>query len=150
MRLRLRVSISIASIFLFAVSGAAQTGIVAFGDSNTAGFGVARHEAFPAQLEGMLRAAGDDVRVFNAGVSGDTFVAMLARLDHCVPAGTPVAIVQGGYNDVQRRSVRSLLQFKRSYPGFGGEGSRFCCAASFIRIGTRLAPSSRGHTAPSS
>ena len=52
----------------------------------------------------MLRAAGNDVRVFNAGVAGDTFAAMLARLDQYVPAGMQIAIVQGGYNDVQRRS----------------------------------------------
>jgi len=104
MRLWLRIFITLASTVLLAGAGAAQTGIVALGDSNTAGFGVAHHEAFPAQLEGMLRAAGDNVRVFNAGVAGDTFAAMLARLDHYVPAGTQVTIVQGGYNDVQRRS----------------------------------------------
>src|SRR5829696_4242445 len=79
-------------------------GIVAVGDSNTAGFGVGRDQAFPAQLERLLRAAGHNVQVWNAGVSGDTFEAMLARLDRYVPDGMRVVILQGGYNDLLRRS----------------------------------------------
>ena len=43
-------------------------------------------------------------RRFNAGVAGDTFGAMLARLDYYVPARTQITILQGGYNDVQRGS----------------------------------------------
>jgi acyl-CoA thioesterase-1 len=93
------------SALLFAPQLLAQPiGIVALGDSNTAGFGVGRDQAFPAQLERLLRAAGHDVQVWNAGVSGDTFEAMLARLDRYVPAGMRVVILQGGYNDLLRRS----------------------------------------------
>jgi acyl-CoA thioesterase I len=79
-------------------------GIVALGDSNTAGFGVGRDQAFPAQLERMLRAAGHDIQVWNAGVSGDTFDRMLARLDRYVPDGMKIVILQGGYNDLLRRN----------------------------------------------
>jgi acyl-CoA thioesterase-1 len=93
-RRRIKPWVALFSALLFAPQVLAQPiGIVALGDSNTAGFGVGRDHAFPAQLERLLRAAGHDVQVWNAGVSGDTFEAMLARL-----------ILQGGYNDLLRRS----------------------------------------------
>ena len=44
--------------------------IVALGASNTYGKGVARNQAYPAQLEAILRAKGSDVRVVNAGING--------------------------------------------------------------------------------
>ena len=78
----------------------AQETVVALGDSNTSGAGIGRAVAFPAQLEAMLDAQGYNVRVINAGVPGDTFEGMLARLDRSVPPGTNLVIVQGGYNDV--------------------------------------------------
>ncbi len=46
--------------------------ILAFGDSLTAGLGVDPGDAFPVKLEAALKAKGHDVRVINAGVSGDT------------------------------------------------------------------------------
>ena len=48
--------------------------------SATAGFGVARQEAFPAQLEPLLRASGYDVQVFNAGISGDKPIIAYCRI----------------------------------------------------------------------
>ena len=78
--------------------------IVAIGDSNTAGFGVAHAQAFPARLETLLRAAGHDAQVWNAGIPGDTFGGISARLDRYVPDGIQVVIVQGGYNDLLRRT----------------------------------------------
>ena len=81
----------------------AHAQLVALGASNTAGKGVAPQEAYPAQLEVMLRAKGYTGRVVNAGVSGDTTADMLARLDTAVPNGTRVAILQPGGNDFRRR-----------------------------------------------
>ncbi len=66
-----------------AVSADAAT-IVAIGASNTYGKGVARNQAYPAQLEAILRAKGASVRVVNAGINGDTTESMLARLDRAV------------------------------------------------------------------
>src|SRR4051794_14474954 len=97
--------IVLSSVFLFAPQSLSQPiGIVALGDSNTAGFGVGRDQAYPAHLERMLRAAGHDVQVWNAGVTWDTFERMLARLDRYVPGGMRVVILQGGYNDLLRRN----------------------------------------------
>jgi acyl-CoA thioesterase I len=98
-----RAAILAAMLILGCGSAEAAT-IVALGASNTFGKGVARREAYPAQLEAMLRASGHDVRVVNAGVSGDTTAGMLARLDRAVPAGTGIVILQPGGND-RRKGV---------------------------------------------
>jgi acyl-CoA thioesterase-1 len=76
--------------------------VVALGASNTFGKGVARSQAYPAQLEALLRAKGLSVRVINAGINGDTTGGMLARLDRVVPKGTNVVILQPGGNDQRK------------------------------------------------
>jgi acyl-CoA thioesterase-1 len=75
--------------------------IVAFGDSNTAGFLTSKEETYPYRLEKLLRAKGYDVRVRNSGISGDTSGAGLARMDSAVPPGTDIAIVFFGRNDIR-------------------------------------------------
>jgi acyl-CoA thioesterase I len=85
----------------FGFAGSAQAQIVAFGASNVAGKGVGSSEAFPAQLERMLAAKGHNVRVANAGISGDTNAGMLARLDQAIPDGTRIVLlgaIGGTYN----------------------------------------------------
>jgi acyl-CoA thioesterase-1 len=73
--------------------------IVAFGDSLTSGLGLAESEAFPAKLEKALRARGRKVKVVNAGVSGDTAAAGLARVDWSIPDDASAVIVELGAND---------------------------------------------------
>ncbi len=75
--------------------------IVAIGASNTAGWGVGSQNAYPAQLEVMLKAKGYNVQVANAGKSFDTTTGMLRRLDAAVPKGTSIVIVQPGGNDLR-------------------------------------------------
>jgi acyl-CoA thioesterase-1 len=99
--------VAILSMGLFlAVAAAppAEAQVVAFGASNVAGFGVSRSEAFPAQLEEMLRAKGYPVTVTNAGVSGNGSQQMLERIDQAVPEGTRVVILDVGggmWNDAR-------------------------------------------------
>ena len=76
--------------------------IVALGASNTFGKGVERNQAYPSQLEAILRAKGYQVRVINAGVSGETTGQMLSRLNSAVPNGTSVVILQPGGNDARK------------------------------------------------
>lgn len=76
--------------------------IVAFGDSLTAGYNLPASAAFPAQLEKALRAKGFDVEIVNAGVSGDTTTAAMARLDWSIPDGTDGVIMELGANDALR------------------------------------------------
>ena len=89
----------LAAIFIFASAPASAATIVALGASNTYGKGVARNQAYPAQLEAILRAKGANVRVVNAGINGDTTEGMLERLDRAVPNGTSAVILQPGGND---------------------------------------------------
>jgi acyl-CoA thioesterase I len=88
----------------FAAGSAFAATIVALGASNTYGKGVARNQAFPAQLETILRAKGLNVRVLNAGINGDTTEGMLRRLDSAVPSGANAVILQPGGNDGRKGS----------------------------------------------
>lgn len=76
--------------------------IVAFGDSLTAGYGLAAADAFPNQLQHALDAKGLAVNVVNAGVSGDTTTGGLSRLDWSVAEGTDAVILELGANDALR------------------------------------------------
>lgn len=76
--------------------------ILAFGDSLTAGYRLKPDDAFPAQLEMALQAKGYKVRVINAGVSGDTTAAGLARVEWSAAEGADAAIVELGANDALR------------------------------------------------
>jgi acyl-CoA thioesterase-1 len=90
---------------LAATIGAAEAKplkLVALGDSLTAGYGVAADQAFPEVLEKALRAKGYDVKVINAGVSGETAGDGLARFDWSVPPDTGALIVELGANDMLR------------------------------------------------
>ena len=87
--------------------------ILAFGDSLTAGYGLAPDQAFPRQLEGLLRAALPGSVVVNAGVSGDTSAAGLARLPRVLQrlSGKPdLAIVELGANDLIRGVAPERMQ----------------------------------------
>lgn len=76
--------------------------LAVLGDSLTAGYGLAVHEAFPAQLEQRLRALGVEMTVLNAGVSGDTSAGGRARVDWVLGDRPHFAIVELGANDGMR------------------------------------------------
>ncbi|HEU0159573.1 MAG TPA: GDSL-type esterase/lipase family protein [Hyphomicrobiaceae bacterium] len=86
-------------VSLAAQAQSARLRIVALGASNTAGWGVAAAEAYPAQLEALLAAKGMPATVLNAGIPGDTTGGMLARLEREVAPGTDLVILQPGTND---------------------------------------------------
>ncbi len=73
--------------------------IVVLGDSLTAGFGLAREDAFPDRLEAALRAEGHQWQVVDAGISGDTSAGGLARLDWVLADQPDIVIVELGAND---------------------------------------------------
>ncbi len=76
--------------------------IVALGDSLTHGYGLPVEQGFVPQLEGWLRAQGRDVRVLNAGVSGDTTAGGRSRLGWALGDGADGLIVTLGGNDLLR------------------------------------------------
>lgn len=83
-------------------SAAAATRILAFGDSLTAGLGVAPDQAFPAQLAARLKIDGYDVVVDNGGVSGDTTADGLARFDWTMGDHPDIVLLELGANDMLR------------------------------------------------
>lgn len=95
----------LAAALLFALglqataANSGETVIVVLGDSLTAGYGLPQDQSFPAQLEAALAARGQNVKVVNAGVSGDTAAAGLQRLDWAIPADADAVIVELGAND---------------------------------------------------
>jgi acyl-CoA thioesterase-1 len=91
--------------------------LVVLGDSLSAGLGLKMSEAFPAQLQRALAAAGYSVTVINGGVSGDTANDGLARLDWSVGPEADAVILEFGANDalrgidpaVTRRALDAML-----------------------------------------
>ena len=73
--------------------------IIAFGDSLTAGLGVAFHNTYPAQLQKKLRHAGFEHRVYNMGISGETTAGALRRLEHILELRPSIVILEFGAND---------------------------------------------------
>lgn len=125
-------------------AAAAPLRIVALGDSLTAGYALPPEAAFPVVLEAALKARGHYVAIANAGVSGDTASAGLARLDWSVPDGTRAVILELGANDMLRgidpavtakaldtivtrlkaRDVAVLLAGMRAAPNLGSDYAR--------------------------
>lgn len=92
--------------------------VLAFGDSLTAGYGLAAEDSFTRQLEAQLRAAGHDVAVRNAGVSGDTTAGGRARLAWTIAERPDLVLLELGANDglrgidpaETRRNLAAMLE----------------------------------------
>ncbi len=77
--------------------------ILAFGDSLTAGYGLADlTDSFPVQLEKALKSKGHDVAVMPGGISGDTSSGGRSRLDWSLAEKPDAVIVELGGNDALR------------------------------------------------
>ena len=73
---------------------------MAFGDSLVHGYGLPAGDPFPAQLQARLQDEGyTDVSVLNAGNSGDTTAAGLARIGWALADDPDAIIVVLGAND---------------------------------------------------
>ncbi|MGH6940142.1 arylesterase [Hypericibacter sp.] len=73
--------------------------ILAFGDSLTSGFGLPDADSFPSQLERALIASGENVKLINGGVAGDTSAGGLARLDWTLADKPDLVLLEFGAND---------------------------------------------------
>lgn len=77
--------------------------IIAFGDSLTAGFGLEENQSYPYLLQQKLKSEGFDYEVINAGVSGDTSLGGLERIDWTLETeNAQVLILELGANDLLR------------------------------------------------
>jgi acyl-CoA thioesterase-1 len=73
---------------------ASSINIVAFGASNTNGKGVSSNEAFPAQIESMLRAKGVDAHVSVSAINGRDSAELLSAVDSEIPDGTTLVLIE--------------------------------------------------------
>ena len=83
-------------------AAAREVTLLALGDSLTAGYGLQPSDAFPVKLEAALRAKGHQVKVVNAGVSGDTALDGSSRIDWALSEEVDAVIVELGANDALR------------------------------------------------
>lgn len=110
--------------------------ILCLGDSLTAGYGLGRHESYPALLQERLRQRGHPHRVINAGVSGDTTAGALARLTWVLRTPPAIAIVVLGANDGLRGL--SLTAMAQNLDGITTTLQR--AGARVVLAGMRLPP----------
>lgn len=74
--------------------------IVVFGDSLTRGFGLPPGRGFVPALSRWLEAEGAEVRLVNAGLSGDTTFGGRVRIRWALRGGADAVIVELGGNDM--------------------------------------------------
>ena len=99
--------------------------IVFFGDSLTAGYGVASAQAFPALIQEKIDAQGWKFRAVNAGLSGETTAGGLRRIDWVLQRPLDVFVLELGANDglrgidpeVTKRNLQAIIdRVKNKYP----------------------------------
>jgi acyl-CoA thioesterase-1 len=92
----------VAALSLSSVAAAEEAVIAALGDSLTQGYGLPQEQGFVPELERWLAARGHDVRLINAGVSGDTTAGGLSRVGWTLTDEVDAMIVALGGNDLLR------------------------------------------------
>ena len=73
--------------------------IVFYGDSLTAGYGIDPESTFPALIGKALEQKGKNVKVVNAGVSGETSAGGLSRVDWVLRQPVDIFVLELGAND---------------------------------------------------
>ncbi|MBR0680805.1 arylesterase [Roseomonas eburnea] len=150
-----QLSACIGVLPLLAASPAAaqEVRLLMLGDSITAAYGLARGQGLPARLEAALREKGHQVRIIDAGVSGDTTAGGRSRLDWALADRPQAVIVALGGNDglrgieprateanlaaildaLKARGLPAMLAGMLAPPNLGAEyGREF--AATFTRL----------------
>lgn len=96
--------------------------ILIFGDSLSAGYGLAQGDAWPILLERRLLAEKPDYKVVNASISGETTLGGLNRIDGVLRAHRPDIIVialgandglRGQSLDAMRRQLEAIVDAAR-------------------------------------
>ena len=73
--------------------------ILFFGDSLTAGYGLSPEDAFPTLTGEQLIKNGKNVKIVNAGLSGETSAGGLSRIDWVLRQPIDVFVLELGAND---------------------------------------------------
>jgi acyl-CoA thioesterase-1 len=139
-RLRAGCFTLIALLFISLPAHAVEKRILVFGDSLSAGFGIAVSQSWPALLGQRLQANGSAATVTNASISGETTAGGRARLDAALAQFKPAVVILAlGANDglrglpvaamkenlaamvalAKKRQIRVLLVGMRLPPNYG-------------------------------
>ena len=73
--------------------------LVVFGDSLSAGYGVAAGKSYPDDLQRKMNALHYSWRVVNLGISGDTTMGGVARLETAIARHPSLVLLELGGND---------------------------------------------------
>ena len=99
-------------------SNASTKNILIFGDSLSAGYGIAREQSWPALLQKKITSAGLNYTVVNASISGETTAGGLSRLPQALSEHRPaIIIIALGANDglrglpldTMRNNLRTMI-----------------------------------------
>jgi acyl-CoA thioesterase I len=112
-------------VFTLALQVPQKKVILFFGDSLTAGYGLSTEEAFPALTERLLSTSGGNVKVVNAGLSGETSAGGLSRIDWILRQPIDIFVLELGANDglrglpldQTRKNLQAIIdKVKAKYP----------------------------------
>ena len=116
--------------------------ILVFGDSLSAGYGIAIRDSWPALLDARLKQEGQPYAIVNASISGETTAGGRARLAAALAQARPAIVILAlGANDglrglpiaemranleamirlAKRQQARVLLVGMRLPPNYGGD-----------------------------
>jgi len=134
------------AIAFMATNATAAKTILVFGDSLSAGYGIAQDRAWPSLLASRLREKQLDYTVVNASISGETTSGGRARLDAALAKyapniviivlgsndglrGLPIATIRGNLlsmiDSAQKRKASLLLVGQRLPPNYGAYAREF-------------------------
>lgn len=113
-----QICLIITLMFSATTGFAAPITVLAFGDSLTQGYGLPKSDGLVPQLENWLNAHGSEVKIINAGVSGDTTAGGLSRIEWSLTDDIQAVIVTLGGNDylrgidpdTSRQNITGILQ----------------------------------------
>ena len=95
-------NVGLVTIVFSSAALAEEITVAAMGDSLTQGFGLPVDQGFVPQLQAWLNGQGHEVRLINAGVSGDTTAGGLSRVGWTLTDDVDALIVALGGNDMLR------------------------------------------------
>jgi acyl-CoA thioesterase-1 len=112
LRAALALALAVASIPTCPAQTDAPRTIIVFGDSLTAGYGLADPDtqSYPAQIQRKIDADHLPWRVVNAGLSGETSAGGLRRIDWVLNQKPDVFILELGANDGLRGTAPEVTE----------------------------------------
>lgn len=137
MLIRLQSLFVLLLVGLFAATLAAAETILVFGDSLSAGYGLARGEDWPQLLAQRLQQKKTDYTVANASISGETTLGGANRIDNALRTHRPAIVILAlGANDALRGT--DLAAMRRNLERMIDAAQR--THARVILVGMRIPP----------